>query len=306
MRKALYTLVLVTFIMVLFPLAVFATEDNTKYSSGHFYYHDHEGYVSICGYLGKETDISIPANISGKPVSEIESGAFNGCDSIKSIEVPDTVMMVADDSFTGAGSLEKIVSHTVGVNITADQGVNIDYASEKNGSANITNDKQETANTTSKNDKQTQTEQKDTDNNTSASDENTKRTEKEKTSQVADQKNTDQGSDTSKSSQSADTRNKRNSDNTVEDESIVNESSDVGSGCFVDSSDYDNETEAVQDTYVKAPESDQNTDIPEQISVKQPESDKQSSPFLIFLGFAAVISVIAGVIVFIVAKIRTK
>ena len=57
--------------------------------------------------------------MSGRPVSEIESGSFNRCNTIETITVPDTVVMVYEDSFTGVVSLKKIISHTVGVEIQA-------------------------------------------------------------------------------------------------------------------------------------------------------------------------------------------
>ena len=102
-----------------------AFADDTKYSYGHFYYHDHDGYVSIAGYLGSETDIEIPSSIAGKPVSEIESGAFVGCGSIERITVPDTVVMVYPESFTGAGALQKIICESEISGITAPAGVEI-------------------------------------------------------------------------------------------------------------------------------------------------------------------------------------
>lgn len=114
-----------------FTMEVKAVEDETKYSSGHFYYHSHDGYVSICGYLGRETEIVIPSTMSGRPVAEIESGAFNGCNSIEVITIPDTVVLVYDDSFTGAASLKKIISNTSGVTIVAAPGVEIVYAGEQ-------------------------------------------------------------------------------------------------------------------------------------------------------------------------------
>ena len=89
-------------LIVLIPAQVRAEEDTTRYSFGHFYYHSHNGYVSICGYLGRETEVEIPSVMSGRPVSEIESGSFQGCNTIEIITVPDTVVMVYEDSFTGA------------------------------------------------------------------------------------------------------------------------------------------------------------------------------------------------------------
>lgn len=125
-------LCVILFCMLFFGKAVHAEEDE-RYSFGHFYYHSHEGYVSICGYLGRETEVSIPSSISGKPVSEIESGAFKDCNTIEVITVPDTVVLVYEDSFTGALSLTKIISDTVGVTITADSGVAIEYTADQGG-----------------------------------------------------------------------------------------------------------------------------------------------------------------------------
>lgn len=119
-------------LIVLIPAQVQAEEDTTRYSFGHFYYHSHNGYVSICGYLGRETEVEIPSVMSGRPVSEIESGSFQGCNTIETIIVPDTVVMVYEDSFSGAASLKKIISHTVGVEIKADSGVTIEYVNDDN------------------------------------------------------------------------------------------------------------------------------------------------------------------------------
>ena len=124
---------LIMFLLIaLIPAQVRAEEDTTRYSFGHFYYHSHNGYVSICGYLGRETEVEIPSVMSGRPVSEIESGSFQGCNTIETITVPDTVVMVYEDSFTGAASLKKIISHTVGVKIKADSGVTIEYVNDDN------------------------------------------------------------------------------------------------------------------------------------------------------------------------------
>ena len=131
--KRIISSMLIMFLLIaLIPAQVQAEEDTTRYSFGHFYYHSHNGYVSICGYLGRETEVEIPSVMSGRPVSEIESGSFQGCDTIETITVPDTVVMVYEDSFTGAASLKKIISHTVGVEIKADSGVTIEYVNDDN------------------------------------------------------------------------------------------------------------------------------------------------------------------------------
>ena len=131
MKKKISSFMVVVVMLLLFSQIAYAAEDNKEYSAGHFFYHSHEGYVSISGYLGRETEITIPSNISGKPVSEIEAKAFDGCDTIQTVTVPDTVVIVHGDSFTGAVSLKKIISHTVGVKIQADSGVKITYTAEE-------------------------------------------------------------------------------------------------------------------------------------------------------------------------------
>ncbi len=117
--KRIICIIAMLFTMAL-TLQISAFADEELYSYGHFYYHDHDGYVSIAGYLGTETEVEIPSTIIGKPVAEIESGAFNGCHTIIQITVPDTVVMVYEDSFTGADSLERIISDSPAVDYNPD------------------------------------------------------------------------------------------------------------------------------------------------------------------------------------------
>lgn len=78
------------------------------YSDGYFYYHVYEGYNSICGYFGKETTVTVPSTIAGRPVSRIEAGTFNGCKTIKKLILPDTLMEIEEGAFSGAKNLEDI------------------------------------------------------------------------------------------------------------------------------------------------------------------------------------------------------
>lgn len=129
-KRTITCMFILLLMLATMPVHVQAEEDTTIYSFGHFYYHSHNGYVSICGYLGGETEVEIPSVLSGRPVSEIESDSFNGCNTIETIIVPDTVVLVYEDSFTGAASLTKIISHTVGVELQADSSVTIEYVNE--------------------------------------------------------------------------------------------------------------------------------------------------------------------------------
>lgn len=122
---------MVLLFLLLLPFSVSAADQET-YSSGHFYYHAYPGYVSISGYLGMETEVEIPSSLAGKPVSEIEDHAFDGCGSVKQITIPDTVTKIGVDAFKGAEALEKIISNTKDVSIVAEEKVTIetDYAAD--------------------------------------------------------------------------------------------------------------------------------------------------------------------------------
>lgn len=135
MKRLSKVFVLLFLMTMLASVTVLAEGDQTKYSAGHFYYHPHDGYVSVCGYLGRETDVVIPASISGRPVSEIEGGSFEGCNTIRTITVPDTVVIVHEDSFKGAASLEKIVNYATGLEISVGEGVKVENASNTQSDA---------------------------------------------------------------------------------------------------------------------------------------------------------------------------
>ncbi len=143
MKKSFFIVLSVILCVLCFPIIVKADEpDNTKYSAGNFYYHVHEGYVSICGYVGDDTEIIIPSNIAGSPVSEIESKAFDGCDTIETITIPETVDTLYDDSFSGMTSLKKVICNTINVNINVGEGIEVEYTSVLQGNDDNTSKQQ--------------------------------------------------------------------------------------------------------------------------------------------------------------------
>ena len=56
-----------------------------------------------------DTDIIIPATYEGKPVTRIADSAFNGCSRLKSINIPDSVMIIYDFAFSYCSKLTSIV-----------------------------------------------------------------------------------------------------------------------------------------------------------------------------------------------------
>lgn len=67
-----------------------------------------EEYVYIGGYAGEETTLTIPEEIDGKPVKEIEPNAFKDNTSLKSITIPDTVNVIGEHAFDGCIGLETV------------------------------------------------------------------------------------------------------------------------------------------------------------------------------------------------------
>jgi hypothetical protein len=64
--------------------------------------------AKIIGYTGAVSNIVIPSELGGYPVTSIGSGAFNNCTGIKSISVPDGVTRIGDNAFDGCSGLTSI------------------------------------------------------------------------------------------------------------------------------------------------------------------------------------------------------
>jgi hypothetical protein len=69
--------------------------------------------VTITKYTGEGGDIEIPAEIDGKKVTAIgntlkETGAFQDCDTLTSVIIPDGVTEIQDNAFRGTTSLKTV------------------------------------------------------------------------------------------------------------------------------------------------------------------------------------------------------
>ncbi len=92
-RMTFFTL----FLTLFFGLTAFAAQ---IYTEGCFEYRVEEGAVIICGYFGKETEVTVPASIAGNPVSVIAKGAFSNSETVKKVWLPDTIMTIEKGAFT--------------------------------------------------------------------------------------------------------------------------------------------------------------------------------------------------------------
>ena len=72
--------------------------------------------VTITGCDKKASgNLLIPEKIDGKPVTSIATNAFQYCDNLLSVLIPDSVINIGNYSFTGCGSLKNI---TIGNGVT--------------------------------------------------------------------------------------------------------------------------------------------------------------------------------------------
>ena len=58
--------------------------------------------------ISSETDVLIPAQYNGLPVTGVAANAFAGCKNLKSIILPDTIEYIGAGAFSGCKSLESI------------------------------------------------------------------------------------------------------------------------------------------------------------------------------------------------------
>ena len=76
---------------------------------GDFQYEDNGENASIYAYNGSNKEVTIPAYINGKAVTEIKDYAFLLCNSVEKIIVPSTVTTILANAFSGAGNLKSVV-----------------------------------------------------------------------------------------------------------------------------------------------------------------------------------------------------
>ena len=103
-KNMLLTAVCICLLCLLGSMQVYAAE-----YYGNFQYEDNGENVSIYAYNGSDKEVTIPAYINDKAVTEINDYAFLLCNSVEKIIVPSTVTMIHANAFSGAGNLKDVV-----------------------------------------------------------------------------------------------------------------------------------------------------------------------------------------------------
>ncbi len=79
-----------------------------------FKFRTNGGIVTITEYIGKEEHVYIPETIGKSLVESIGDNAFRGCDFVKSVTFPETLLKIGKSAFRDCVSLKKIIS-SIGV-----------------------------------------------------------------------------------------------------------------------------------------------------------------------------------------------
>lgn len=103
---------------------------------GDFQYKDNGENASIYAYNGSDKEVTIPAYINDKAVTEIKDYAFLLCNSVEKIIVPSTVTTIHTNAFSGAGNLKSVVLASADTKIE-DSNENTDKKdADENGRSN--------------------------------------------------------------------------------------------------------------------------------------------------------------------------
>jgi len=83
-----------------------------------FLYTTNNGTITITGYTGTDSVVTIPSSINGLPVTTIGDGAFDNNSSMINVTIPDSVSVIGNSAFYGASLYE--VTMGVGVSYIGD------------------------------------------------------------------------------------------------------------------------------------------------------------------------------------------
>ena len=130
-KNTILTAVCICFLCLLGSMQVYAAE-----YYGNFQYEDNGENVSIYAYNGSDKEVTIPAYINDKAVTEINDYAFLLCNSVEKIIVPSTVTTIHANAFSGAGNLKNVVLASSDTKIE-DSNENVDKKdTDENGKSN--------------------------------------------------------------------------------------------------------------------------------------------------------------------------
>ena len=103
MKKTLLCILITTFVLTLCSCKEKETFSYTSNMTG----------ITITAYSGEESDLTLPDEIDGKKVMALESGVFEGCESLTSITLPDAITEIPANCFKNCENLETVTAPAV-------------------------------------------------------------------------------------------------------------------------------------------------------------------------------------------------
>ena len=80
----------------------------TTYNSEISYEENYDGTIKVMASGKYIENATIPSTINGKPVTEIASSGFKGCQYLKTVTLPSSIIEIGSDAFNGCKSLTSI------------------------------------------------------------------------------------------------------------------------------------------------------------------------------------------------------
>ena len=106
-RKSIISFLL-TFICVCMFGAISVSAASSDLTYGDLTYKAYENEVTITGCSSSATEINIPMEIDGKPVTTIGERAFSGCSSLTRVTIPNGVTIISESAFKGCLNLANV------------------------------------------------------------------------------------------------------------------------------------------------------------------------------------------------------
>ena len=123
MKKVLSVFLVVVMIVTALPLTTFNLSASAEVY-GYYYYEVYNGEATVTGVSSSISgDITIPSTLGGYPVTNIGDYAFECCDDLTSVTIPDSVTSIGEGAFFGCSSLTAINVDSGNQNYSSDDGV---------------------------------------------------------------------------------------------------------------------------------------------------------------------------------------
>ena len=112
MQKGILGILLVLAIFMCIPIEARADDGIVVEKDGDFLYRvegeSDNPEVTIYSYVGSDTDVTVPSEIKGKPVTTLH-GTFSGKKTVKKVTVPEGVRLIEYNAFFGCTALTTVV-----------------------------------------------------------------------------------------------------------------------------------------------------------------------------------------------------